>query len=120
MLMVCCTGTVLSASVATVLIFSSVPVSVLKPLFLRFHCTGSCTSVLVPTSRYQNFGTRFSGDYLHLTHFGTGLVRFRFHFGSKSGNLKLWYWNLKCLKFFGIETQKLQFFRYFRFYSNTN
>ena len=83
--MVRCTGTVLSASVGIVLIFSSVPVSVLKPLFLRFHSTSSCTSVLVPTSRYQGFDTRFSGDYLHLTHIGTNLVRFRFHFGSKSG-----------------------------------
>ena len=31
--------------------FSSV--SVLKPRFQQFHGTGSCTSVLVPTSRYQ-------------------------------------------------------------------
>ena len=29
-----------------------IPVSVLKPLFLRFHGTGSGTSVLVPTSQY--------------------------------------------------------------------
>ena len=83
--MVCCTGTVLGASVGMVLISNSVPVSVLKPLFLRFHGIGSGTSVVVLTSRYQGFGTRFSGDYLHLTHFGTGLGQFWFHFGCKSG-----------------------------------
>ena len=117
--MVCCTGTVLSASVGTELIFSSVPVSVLKPLSLRLHCTGSCTSVLVPTSRYRGFDMRFSGDYLHLTHFGTNLVRFRFHFGSKV-EPKALVSEPKLLKIFGIEKQKLKFFRYFRFYSNTN
>ena len=70
-------------SVSTVLIFSLIPVLVPKPRFLRFHGTGSGTSVLVPTSRYQGFGTRFSGGYLHLSHFGTGSVPFRFHFGPK-------------------------------------
>ena len=60
------------------------PVSVLKPRFLRFHGTGSRTSVLVPYSQYQGFGTRFSGGYLYLSHFGTVSVSFRFHFGSIS------------------------------------
>ena len=48
--------------------FSSL--SVLKPRFLRFHGTGSGTSALVPTSRYQGFGTRISGGYLHSSNFG--------------------------------------------------
>ena len=57
----------------------------LKPRVLRFHGTGSDTSVPVLTSRYQGFGRRFSGDYLHFSHFGTSLVPFWFHLGSKSG-----------------------------------
>ena len=51
---------------------------------MRIHGTGSGTSVLVPTSRYQGFGTRFSGGYLHLSHFGTVSVSFRFDFTSIS------------------------------------
>ena len=54
-----------------------------KPRFLQFHNTGSGTSVLVPTSRYQGFGTRFSWDYLHFSDFGTSSVPYQFHFGSK-------------------------------------
>ena len=67
------------------LFFSSVPVSVLKPRFLRFHGTGSGTSVLVLTSRYQSLGTRFSGIICTFSHFGTSSVPFRLHFNSKSG-----------------------------------
>ena len=64
--------------------FSSVPVLVLKPRRLRFHGTGSATSVLVPTSRYQGFGTRFSGGYLDFSNFGTASVPYRFQLGSIS------------------------------------
>ena len=60
--------------------FSSVPVSVLKPRFLRFHGTGSGTSVLIPYSRYQGFGSRFSGVICTCLI----LVLFCFHFGSIS------------------------------------
>ena len=60
--------------------FSSL--SVLKPRFLRFHGTGSGTSARVPTSRYQGFGTRISGGYLHSSNFGNSSVPFRFLFGS--------------------------------------
>ena len=58
--------------------FSSVPVLVLKPRFLRFQGTVSGTSVLVLSSRYHGLGTRLSGDYLHFSHFGFVW----FHFGS--------------------------------------
>ena len=58
--------------------FSSIPFSVLKPRFLRSHGTSSGTSVLVPTSRYQGFGTRFSGGYLQILNFGTGSIHFGF------------------------------------------
>ena len=97
--------------------FSSVPVSVLKPRFLRFHGTGSGTSVLVLTSQYQGFGTRFSGGYLHLSNFGTDSVPFRLQI---RWNLKLWYWNLnwlepKLLKIFGTKIHKLRFFGIFGF-----
>ena len=103
----------------------SVPVLLLKPRFLRCHSTGSGTSILVPASRYQGFGTRFSGGFLHLSHFGTG-------FGSISvpSQLRIW-WNPKLLyrninwlepkllKIFSTTIQKLRFLRYFRFYTNT-
>ena len=59
------------------LFFSSVPVSVMKPRFLRFLGTGSGTSVLVLTSRYQSLGTRFSGIICIFSHFGTSSVPFR-------------------------------------------
>ena len=49
----------LFCSVGTVLIFQFSP------------SIGSGSSVLVPTCRYQGTGTRFSGGYLHLSHFGT-------------------------------------------------
>ena len=53
--------------------FGSVPVSVLK-----FHSTGSSTSVLVPSSWYQGFLTRFSGViWTFLT-----LILVWFHFGT--------------------------------------
>ena len=55
---------------------------VLEPQFLQFH--GTCTSVSVHTAGYQGFGTRFSGVYLHFSHFGTGPVLFHYHFGFKS------------------------------------
>ena len=67
--------------------FSSVPVLVLKLRFLQIHGTGSGTLVLAPTSRYQGFGTRLSGGYFYLSHFGTGSVPFRLHFDSKSGGI---------------------------------
>ena len=67
------------------LFFSSVPVSVMKPRFLRFLGSGSGTSVLVLTSRYQSLGTRFSGIICIFSHFGTSSVPFRLHFNSKSG-----------------------------------
>ena len=51
----------------------------------RFWHLGSGTSVLVPTSGYQGFITRFSRGYLHFSHFGTSSVTFRYHFSSKSG-----------------------------------
>ena len=85
--------------------FSSVPVSVLKPRFLRFHGTGSGTSVLVPTSQYQGFGTKFSKGLF-------AFVSFWYWFGSISSphqewNLKLWYWNLNWL-----EPKLIKVFRY--------
>ena len=82
-------------SVVTVLVL------VLLPQFLRFHST----LVPVPTARYQDFDTRFSGDYLYFSHFGTSSVSFRYHFDSKSGGTSsfaigtLIDWNLDCLKF---------------------
>ena len=45
-------------------ILSSDLVSILKPRFLRFHGAGN--SILVPTSRYQGLGTRFSGGYFRV------------------------------------------------------
>ena len=72
--------------VSDVLIFQFSPVSVLKPRLLRFHGIGSGTSVLVSTSQYQGFDTRFSGVYLHFSNFCTDSVPFWFHFfNSKSG-----------------------------------
>ena len=68
----------------------------LKPWLLRFTGTSSGTSVLVHTSRYQGFGTRFSGGNLHFSHFGICSVPFRLQI---RWNLKIWYWNL--LKIFG-------------------
>ena len=53
------------------------PVSVLKRRFLRFHGTGSGTSVLGPIPQYQGFGSRFLGGYLHFSHFGICSVPFR-------------------------------------------
>ena len=47
--------------------------------------TGSGTSVLIPTSRYQSFSTRFSGGYLHFSHFGTCCIPYRDYFGSTLG-----------------------------------
>ena len=47
------------------------PVPVLQSGFLRFHGIGCSTSVLIPTSPYQGFGTRFLGDSLHFSHLGT-------------------------------------------------
>ena len=46
----------------------------LKPPLIRFNGTSSGTSVLVSTSQYQGFGTRFSGGYLHFSHFGTSSI----------------------------------------------
>ena len=62
--------------------FSSVSVLVLKPGFLPFYGTGSGTSVLVPNSRYQGFGKRFSGGICICLI----LVLIRFHFGSISAS----------------------------------
>ena len=123
----------LESSVGTVLIFQFSPgfgTEASVPAVSRYQLHG--TSVLVLCSRYQGFGTRFSGGYLHMSHFGTVLVTFWLHFGSISvqfwpqirWNLKLWYWNLnwlepKLLKIFGTKIQKLRFFRYFRFWTNT-
>ena len=59
-------------------------VSVPEPRFLRFHGTGSGTSVVVLTSEYKGSVTRFSEDYLHYSHFGTSSVAFRLHFNFKS------------------------------------
>ena len=74
----------INISVETVLIFqfspgfsteASVPV---VPRY-RFWYIGSGSYFSI-----QGFGTRFSGDYLHFSHFGTSSVLFRFHFGSIS------------------------------------
>ena len=52
----------------------------------RFWSLGSCGfMVLVPTSWYQGFGTRFFRGYLQISHCGTGSVPFQFQFCSKSG-----------------------------------
>ena len=66
----------------------------LKPQLLRFNGTSSGTS-FVPTSRYQGFGTRFSGGYLHFSRFGICSVPFWLQI---RWNLKIWYWNLTCLE----------------------
>ena len=45
--------------------------------FYPSSCVSELTgySVLVPNAQYQGFGTRFPGNYLHFSHFGTkGLV----------------------------------------------
>ena len=65
--------------------FGSVPISVLKPLFLKFQSTGSSTSVLVPSSQYQGFFTRVLGGNLNFTHFDSSSVPFRYHCSPKSG-----------------------------------
>ena len=106
--------------------FSWIPVSVLKPRSLGFHGTGSGSSVLVPASWYQGFGTRFWGGIF-------AFVSFCYWFSSISvqfrhqirWNLKLRYWNLNwlepnLLKIFGTKKQKLRLFRYYRFLTNTN
>ena len=51
----------------------------------QLHGTGSGIAVPVPRARYQGFSTRFSGDYVHFSRFGSSLVRFRHHFSSRSG-----------------------------------
>ena len=50
--------------------------------WFRYCCLGSCAftvpapSVSVPTAGYQGFGTRFSGDCLHFSRFGSISVPF--------------------------------------------
>ena len=86
--------------------FRSVPVSVLKPRFLRFCGPGSGTSDLVPTSRYQGFGTKFSKGLFAFVSFWYILVRF--HFASISASKQVepkalvlepkTHWSLNCRK----------------------
>ena len=99
--------------------FRLVPVSVLTPQFMRFQCTGSGTSVLVPRFWYLGSGTlvlvpRFwylgSGSYFSLPGFRYKVFRrvicifpilvvAWFHFDKISiWNLKLIYWNLSWLE----------------------
>ena len=73
--------------------FSSDPVLILKPRFLRLH--GTVTSVLASTSWYQGFGSRLSGGLF-------AFVSFWYWFGSISVpfwlQIRLWYWNLAWLE----------------------
>ena len=79
------------------LVVSSCSCSKQTKVSIRFWYLSSGSYCSIP-----GFGTRFSGDYLHFSHFGTSSVPFRFHFGSISApfqlqirwNVKLWYWNL--------------------------
>ena len=79
-----CSGDSLFDSVLTVLIFQFSPnfdaeASVPAVSRYRFWYLGSGSYFSI-----QGFGTRFSGDDLHFSHFGASSVFFRFHFGSIS------------------------------------